>query len=112
VAFVLSTCPDDRLRDGRSARFGARRCIELLRSPQHLRAATIVLALAEAECGEVDEAVQTLSRALEVGEPGAEIRASCEQLKGLFEQGKPYRYDPRQDAPAPFRLDPAIVFIN
>jgi tetratricopeptide (TPR) repeat protein len=112
VAFILATCGDDKTRNGPTALQGAQKCLELLHSAEQRRVALIVRGLAEAESGRTAEAVRSLACALESGREDPELRAACQKLKSLFEQGKAYRYDPRGEPPPPFRINPAMVFVN
>jgi tetratricopeptide (TPR) repeat protein len=101
TAWLLATCPDDRLRDGREAR---RLALDVCRdgecrNPQYLD----TLAAAYAETGQFDKAAQTMENAIEqalaFGDDG-----SVNQLRGrldLYRSGQSYRLKRRGHSPAP-----------
>ena len=89
LAWLLATCPDGEIRDGRRAVTIATRGCELSgwRNVHTLS----ILAAAHAEAGEFAEAVKWQTRAIELVPPRAqhELRQRLE----LYQAGKPYRYE-------------------
>jgi nucleotide-binding universal stress UspA family protein len=88
-AWLLATCPDDRLRDGKKGVAFARKACELWgwEDPSGLD----TLAAAYAEDGQFDEAVKWQKRALEVlGYSGRQGEAARLRLE-LYQAGRPYR---------------------
>jgi serine/threonine protein kinase/Flp pilus assembly protein TadD len=86
LAWLLSTCPDDTIRDGKRAIQLATKACELTdwKSGWELN----TLAAAYAEAGQFDEAERYQIKALQdVGSRGAAVRRRLE----LYEQKKPYR---------------------
>ncbi len=85
LAWLLATCPDDGVRDGRRAvELATKAC----RSSDWKDADYLgTLAAAHAECGDFKEAVKWQKEALKLGLDDEEARR---QLK-LYQQGKPYR---------------------
>jgi cytochrome c-type biogenesis protein CcmH/NrfG len=89
LAWLLATCTEDRVRDGKKAVELATKACELTKWKDADTVST--LAAAEAECGHFDEAVKWQKKALKIGFDDAEdTKAAREQLK-LYEAGKPYR---------------------
>jgi tetratricopeptide (TPR) repeat protein len=89
LAWLLATCPDAMLRDGRKALEHARKACELTgwKEPVHLDR----LAAAYAETGDFKEAVKWLQQALaSPGYPKDERDRARQRLK-LYQAGKPYR---------------------
>lgn len=94
LAWILATCPDEKLRDGARAVTHARRANELTGRAD--AAALDTLAVAYAEAGNFPEAIQATQQALQFAPQrdqsgfAAELRARLE----LFKAGKPYREGP------------------
>jgi tetratricopeptide (TPR) repeat protein len=89
LAWLLATCTEDRVRDGKKAVELATKACELTKWKDADTLST--LAAAHAECGHFDEAVKWQKKALKIGFDDAEdTKAAREQLK-LYEAGKPYR---------------------
>lgn len=88
AAWLLATCPDDRMRDSARAVEYARRAIEL-GGEGHYRYQE-VLAAALANAGQFDEAQQAQSRAIDLA-PKPEEADRCRKALELYAKGKPYR---------------------
>jgi tetratricopeptide (TPR) repeat protein len=89
LAWLLSTCTEDRVRDGKRAVELATKACELTKWEDADPLST--LAAAHAESGHFDEAVRWQKKALKLGfDDEDETKAAREQLK-LYEAGKPYR---------------------
>jgi tetratricopeptide (TPR) repeat protein len=90
LAWVLATCPEAAVRDGKKAVEHAKRACEL--SGWREGASLDTLAAAYAESGDYKEAVRWQRRALEVGFLGMadETEKARERLK-LYEAGRPHR---------------------
>ena len=95
-AWLLSTCPRDKIRNGKRARRLATQACERTGYANLWYLAT--LAAAHAQCGDFKEAVRWQKKAMEMG---LDCEDSRDTLK-LYEQGKPYR-DPNAQGPR-FRL--------
>lgn len=87
LAWLLSTCPADSVRDGQRAVGLATRASELTGGKSDEIVDT--LAAAYAESGDFDRAVEWARRAVELGEE--EHRSGDEMRLKLYEQGMPYR---------------------
>lgn len=87
VAWILATCPDDPVRDGRRALELATRACELTGWKQAYCLDT--LAAAYAECGQFAQAVEWSVRAVELTDP-SEKEDYGTRLE-LYRAGKPYR---------------------
>jgi tetratricopeptide (TPR) repeat protein/peroxiredoxin len=87
LAWLLATCPDKTIRDGRQALAHAERARQLFGDKVY--AIQESLAAAHAELGDFDEAVRSQERAAQFA-PEAEKEKSAARLK-LYMQGKPYR---------------------
>ena len=95
-ALLYSTCPDKRFRAGDMARRYARACVKTFKKSDNLRVAMIVLAVAEAECGEFDKALETLKKARAIEHVGNPVHR-LDKLQELFRNRNPYRLDPKGD---------------
>jgi tetratricopeptide (TPR) repeat protein len=88
LAWVLATCPDATLRDGKKAMLYAKRASKL----GGWRAATSnILAAAYAENGQFDEAIKEQKSALNDPEFERAYGVSARNRLRLYEQRKPYR---------------------
>jgi tetratricopeptide (TPR) repeat protein len=89
LAWVLATCPDEKVRDGAKAIDHAGTACELIgaRSPYLLE----TLAAALAEAGKFDLAVKWQTRALESGRLDKAAEEKARERLALFEKRKPYR---------------------
>jgi tetratricopeptide (TPR) repeat protein len=89
LAWLLSTAPDDKVRDGKRAVEHARRACELTEYKNGGYLDT--LAAAYAEAGEFDKAVEWQQKALKAGDiPIKDLDAARKRLE-LFKAKKPYR---------------------
>jgi tetratricopeptide (TPR) repeat protein len=89
LAWLLATCPEDRVRDGKRAVELATKACELSgwEDADFLR----TLAAAQAECRNFEEAVRWQKEALKIGfEDEDEVETARRQLK-LYQERKPYR---------------------
>lgn len=87
-AWLLATCPDERLRDAQRAVEYARSALEL-GGDGHYRYQE-VLAAALASAGQFEEAQKAQSRAIDLApNPGEQER--CRKALELYAKGKPYR---------------------
>jgi cytochrome c-type biogenesis protein CcmH/NrfG len=89
LAWLLATCTEDRVRDGKKAVELATKACELSKWEDAEIVGT--LAAAHAECGHFDEAVKWQKKALKLGfDTDEDTKAARAQLK-LYEAGKPFR---------------------
>jgi len=87
LAWSLATCPDAAVRDGEAAvRHATTACDLTGEAPWHY---LLCLAVAEAEAGDFDGAVEHLKQALALAPAGE--RSSYEHLVERFESGRPYQ---------------------
>ena len=89
VAWVLATCPEDGLRDGKRAIELATKACEL--SQWKDGSILDTLAAAYAESGDFKEAVKWQKEALQMGCDYKKDTEKAEKRLKLFEGGKPYR---------------------
>jgi tetratricopeptide (TPR) repeat protein len=99
LAWLLATCWEDSIRDGKKAIGLATKACELSewKNPDFLD----TLAAAYAEAGQFDDAVKWQKKALEHPEAfdAAEFEQAKQRLK-LYEARKPY-HEPRPEPPGP-----------
>lgn len=88
LAWLLATCPDAALRDGKRAVELATRACDLSRWKDANDIEN--LAAAHAECGQFDEAVKWQTKALDVL-TGLDHLADSRKRLDLYKQGKPFR---------------------
>ena len=95
LAWLRSTCPDEKFRDGKQAVQSATTACELTRwqDPNMLD----ILAAAYAETGAFDVAVKWESRAIEL-EKDEQSQKECRSRLRLYQQKKPYRAGPADEA--------------
>jgi tetratricopeptide (TPR) repeat protein len=86
---LLSSCPEEKHRNGRGAKVIAEKLCEQFGSKDCR--VHIVLALARAECGDFEGAVQSLDAALKMLDTDGELVAECRRLRKQFEQKEVYR---------------------
>jgi tetratricopeptide (TPR) repeat protein len=90
-AWLLATCPDNRVRDAKRAVDDAKQACEL--SQWHNAICLDTLAAAQAESGSFDEAVQYEQKAIDLTSSDTE-KAKYESRLALYRAGKPYREPP------------------
>jgi tetratricopeptide (TPR) repeat protein len=89
LAWVLATCPDDKVRDGKRAIECATKACGLSNWRDFGYVDT--LAAAYAEAGNFKDAVQWQKKALDLDIEDKENLEQAQQRLKLYEQGKPYR---------------------
>lgn len=87
AAWLMATCPNDKLRNAALAVRAAEKAIELDGTTDYLYLDT--LAAAYANAGNYSEAVETLNRAIGIAPEDAKL--PLEQRLALYQSGKPYR---------------------
>jgi len=88
-AWLLATCPDDDIRDGKRAVDAATKACELTEWKNASMLDT--LAAAHAEAGDFDKAVKHLKQALALDDLDQSDRDAYRARLKLYEQKKPYR---------------------
>jgi tetratricopeptide (TPR) repeat protein len=95
LAWLLATCPDDGVRDGRK---GLELALAVNEETRHVSFHAVdVLAAAYAESGRFDNAVETGRLALELAGNSKSASSDFEAIKGrllLYEEKKPFRIAP------------------
>jgi tetratricopeptide (TPR) repeat protein len=91
-AWLLATCPESKIRDGKRAIQMATKAYELTEWKSGWELNT--LAAAYAEAGQFDEAVRYQTKALEEPDVRGPARDDFRQRLELYTQGKPYRQSP------------------
>jgi len=91
LAWLLATCPDAKLRDGREAVEQGKKACELSQEKNSDHLGT--LAAAYAEAGDFENAVRWETKAIEVNSTGYD-KADAEKRLELFRQKQPYRQEP------------------
>jgi tetratricopeptide (TPR) repeat protein len=89
-AWLLATCPDDTVRDAEAALAGAQRALECGYGDRC--AALDTLAAAQANAGQFQQAVATISQALQIAPE--EALEAYEQRRAMYEAGQPFRTEP------------------
>jgi hypothetical protein len=93
-AWLLATCPDDKVRNGPEALKSALLACEL--GPSKHSSDLKVLAAAQAELGKFEEAVKSQTKSLEMIPPDQpEQVKQAQELLQLYKSGKPYRFAPK-----------------
>ncbi len=88
LAWLLATCPEDRIRDGkRAVEFGLRAC---RLSDWKDGDCITTLAAAYAEMGDFEQAQKFEKQAIEMLDAGVD-KTRCEGRLGLYQQATPYR---------------------
>lgn len=85
LALLLAACPDANIRDGKRALAAAQKAYKLAQGPNELA----TLAVAHAELGEFDMAVQWQTKANEVAPKS--LKEQYEQRLKLYQDKQPYR---------------------
>ncbi len=112
-AFLLATCPDDNVRDAALAK----KRISLVLTTIPTRSLDqcqlyLVRAMAEAEMGQFTEAVATLEAAVTHGVPATLETRVISELKELFKQEKPYRYEFERNGNTQYSPEPVISLFD
>ena len=89
VAWLLATCPDTKVRDGRKAVEHATKACDLTSWKASYFLSTLAAACAEA--GEFEQAIKWQKRALESSQYERNEGKSARQRLALFEDRRPYR---------------------
>lgn len=100
LAWLLATCPEDDLRDGRTAVELARKACEVTNWKDANYLGT--LAAANAECGEFKEAVEWQKKAIELYPKQKQVEKGQERLR-FYEEEKPWRVSGPDDATEPLK---------
>ena len=112
LAWLLATCPDDKVRDGRRAvELATRACEGFGWKGQGASEAIDTLAAAHAEAGDFDAATKWQMEAIKLAAGNAKFQKAAEERLALYRQKKPYRetvadVEPSQDKKA--GIDPGI----
>jgi tetratricopeptide (TPR) repeat protein len=88
-AWLLATCPDDKIRDAKKALACARKAAELAGNKEYFHLAS--LAAAHAAAGDFAAAVRLQTLALAAPYIPADELEEMRARLGLYEQGRPYR---------------------
>ena len=112
LAWLLATCPDDKVRDGRRAvELATRACEGFGWKGRGASEAIDTLAAAHAEAGDFDAATKWQMEAIKLAAGNAKFQKAAEERLALYRQKKPYRetvadVEPSQDKKA--GIDPGI----
>jgi tetratricopeptide (TPR) repeat protein len=92
-AYFLATSPDEKFRNGETAKKLALQWCNAtaMENARFL----MLLAMANAECGDFDEAVRVGKKSLEKAHANFPWLEEYKQRVKLFEQRKPFRFDPK-----------------
>jgi tetratricopeptide (TPR) repeat protein len=91
-AYMLAACQEEKFRDGKTALQLATRCGKKT-SMENARF-LMLLAMAHAECGDFEQAVGFAKKSLEKAHPEFPWLDEYKKRLKLFEEKKPYRFDP------------------
>ncbi len=92
-AWLLATCPLADFRDAENAILGAEEALDLGYGERHVALDTLAAALANG--GQFEEAMQTISEAIELAPPEAKF-AYLSRLQ-MYQDGQPFRIEPVGD---------------
>ncbi len=105
--YLLATCPREEVRDGKMALQLINRLLTRDERQPLLRKFLILKSMAEAECGNFEDALKALEL-MRTGNPSAYEIETSGQLEGLYRQGHAYRYDPSRPETTIYKC----VFVN
>jgi tetratricopeptide (TPR) repeat protein len=91
-AYLLATCPVENLRNGKTALQLATQCGKKT-SMENARF-LMLLAMAHAECEDFDQAISFAKKSLEKAHPQFPWLEEYKRRLKLFQEKKPYRFDP------------------
>jgi tetratricopeptide (TPR) repeat protein len=94
-AFLLATCPEERMRNGKSAMNLIESVAAISGTPDQIPQLIVLRAFCAAEMGKTDLAAELMEQAIKIPPREHESREHFEQLRKLFSEGIPYRHDPR-----------------
>jgi tetratricopeptide (TPR) repeat protein len=89
-AWLLATCPDETIRDAEAALAGAKKALECGYGDRC--AALDTLAAAQANAGQYQQAVATISQAIQIAPE--EARSDYEERRTMYQAGQPFRTEP------------------
>ncbi|QDT71210.1 tetratricopeptide repeat protein [Lacipirellula limnantheis] len=89
-AWLLATCPDESVRDANAALAGAKKALQCGYGDRC--AALDTLAAAQANAGQYQEAVATISQAIQIAPE--EARGAYEERRTMYQAGQPFRTEP------------------
>ncbi len=92
-AWLLATCPDERFRDPENAVLGAKQALECSYGEQHIALDTLAAALASN--GQFEEAITTVTRAVDLAPENAKY-TYLTRLQ-LYQDSQPFRTEPIGD---------------
>jgi len=92
-AWLLATCPDERFRDPENALLGAQQALECSYGKRHIALDT--LAAAQASNGQFEEAIATVTQAVDLAPEGAKF-TYLSRLQ-LYQDSQPFRTEPLGD---------------
>ncbi len=112
LAFILATCPDQRLRDGKMALRYLEKLAGSVKSRKWNAQVLAMRAICLAELGQTATAVELMDEAINVPPRPGESRMGFAGLRELFAQGLPYRHDPLAPETHLFSISPVGFFLK